>query len=120
MTTNPEGIGSPTPLPPELDRTPGADHRAEPVLTQSKAFWRTALQVGPLALLSIVVVLPEIIQEFVERFGEQLPEGFRAAMLGVAGALTLTASIIAWFMSNPKVLELTRRFAPFFALPTKK
>ena len=117
MSTEPtEGVGTPTPL----DRVEGPDHRAEaPILTQKKAFWRTFLQVGVPALLSLGLILPEVIGEFVERFGEQLPDGFRAAMLGIAGALTLVSSIIAWFMSNPKVLAWTTKYARFFALPTK-
>lgn len=120
MTENTEGVGTPTPQPPAADRVPGPDHRAaSPVLTQSKAFRRTFLQVGVPALVSLVLILPEIIGEFVERFGEQLPDGFRAAMLGIAGALTLAASIGAWFMSNPKVLAWTAKYARFFALPTK-
>jgi hypothetical protein len=103
-----------------LDRVDGPDHRAQaPVLTQSKAFWRTALQIGPAALLSLVLILPAIIQEFVDRFGAELPDGFRLWLLGVAGFLTFLASVTAWFMSNPKVLAWTRKWAPFFALPTK-
>jgi hypothetical protein len=121
MSTEPVGgVGAPTPLPPELDRTPGPDHRAaSPVLTQSKAFWRTALQIGPAALLSLCLILPEILEEFVQRFGTQLPDGLRLWLLGLAGTLTLLASISAWFMSNPKVLAWTAKYARFFALPTK-
>jgi hypothetical protein len=123
MSTEPtEGVGGPTPgqYDPALDRVDGPDHRAEaPVLTQSKAFWRTALQIGPAALVSLCLVLPEILEEFVERFGTQLPDGLRLWLLGLAGALTLVSSIIAWFMSNPKVLAWTTKYARFFALPTK-
>lgn len=119
-TENTGGVGSPTPLPPALDRTPGPDHRAlSPVLTQSKAFWRTFLQVGLPAIIGLVGVLPEVIGEFVEQFGYALPPGLRLWLLGFAGALTLLSSMAAWFMANPKVLDWTRKHARFFALPTK-
>ena len=116
MTENTEGVGAPTPL----DRVDGPDHRAEsPVLTQKKAFWRTFLQVGIPAIISFALILPEVIGEFVERFGYALPDGLRGALLGIAGAITLVSSMIAWFMANPKVLDWTRKHARFFALPTK-
>jgi hypothetical protein len=116
MTENTEGVGTPTPL----DRTEGPDHRAEPATTDpNKAFWRTALQVGPLALLALVGILPEVIQITVDGFGQHLPEGFRAQLLGYAVALTALSATIARIMASAKVLEFTRKYAPFFS-PTKK
>jgi hypothetical protein len=116
MTENTEGVGTPTPL----DRTEGPDHRAEPVTTApDKAFWRTALQVGPLAILALVGILPEVIQITVDGFGQHLPEGFRAQLLGYAVALTALSATIARIMASAKVLEFTRKYAPFFS-PTKK
>lgn len=109
------GVGAPTPTNP-----PGPDHRADaPVLTQAKAFWRTALQIGPAAVLSLVVILPEVLRGIVTQFGVSLPEGLRAGMLAVAGFLTLLSSITAYVMSNPRVLAWTAKYARFFALPTK-
>lgn len=103
--------------PPEI---PGPDHRAVVVqpTAPNKAFWRTALQVGPLALLAIVGVLPEIIQITVDGFGQHLPENFRAQLLGAALVLTAASATAARIMASAKVLELTRKYAPFFS-PTK-
>lgn len=96
---------------------PGPDHRAAPVATTdpNKAFWRTALQVGPPALLALVIILPEIIQITVDGFGQHLPEGFRVWLLGAAVTLTAAASTIAKIMANARVLELTAKHAPFFS-----
>jgi hypothetical protein len=116
MTENTEGVGVPTPL----DRTDGPDHRAEPVATEpNKAFWRTVLQVGPAAVLALVGILPEVIQEIVNGFGQHLPEGLRLWLLATAAALTAAAATIARVMALPRVIELTRKYAPFFS-PTKK
>jgi hypothetical protein len=117
MTEQTEGVGVPTPL----DRTDGPDHRAEPVneLTPAKAFWRTVLQVGPLALLALVGILPEIIQVTVEGFGQHLPENFRVLLLGIASAITLTAAWAARIMALPRVQDWFRTYAPFFSV-TKK
>jgi hypothetical protein len=111
-----EPVYDPTPA----SATPGPDHRAPDVVTTapSKAFWRTALQVGPVALLSLVVILPSIIQDVVDQFGAHLPENFRVWLTGFAAVLTLIASIIAHVMARPDVIAWTRKYVPFFA-PTK-
>jgi hypothetical protein len=101
------------------DTTPGPDHRAEPATTApNKAFWRTALQVGPLMLLALVGVLPEVIAITVEGFGQHLPEDFRLWLTGAAVALTAASATAARIMASAKVLEFTRKYAPFFS-PTK-
>lgn len=116
MSENAEGVGTPTPL----DRTEGPDHRAEPAATEpNKAFWRTVLQVGPAAVLALVGILPEVIQEVVAGFGQHLPDGFRAWLLAAAVTLTAFAATAARVMALPRVIELTRKYAPFFS-PTKK
>lgn len=117
MSENTEGVGTPTPL----DRTDGPDHRAEPVneLTPTKAFWRTVLQVGPLALLALVGILPEIIQVTVEGFGQHLPENFRVQLLGFATGITVLAAWAARVMAIPRVQEWLRTWAPFFSVQKK-
>lgn len=97
--------------------TPGPDHRADPMAATdpNKAFWRTALQVGPPALLGLAVVLPEVIQITVDGFGQHLPEGFRLWLLGAAVTLTAASSTIAKIMANARVLEWTAKHAPFFS-----
>jgi hypothetical protein len=114
---NIEGVGAPTPL----DRIDGPDHRAAPVneLTPTKAFWRTLLQVGPLALITLVGILPEVIQVTVDGFGQQLPENFRLGMLAFAGALTALSATTARVMAIPSVQEWLRTYAPFFSVAKK-
>lgn len=95
-----------------------ADHRAE-ATEPNKAFWRTVLQVGPAAVLALVGILPEVIQEVVHGFGQHLPEDFRVWLLGAAVTLTAFSATVARIMALPRVIELTREYAPFFS-PTKK
>ncbi len=110
MNENTEGVGTPTP-----HDIPGPDHRATPATEPNKAFWRTALQIGPMAILALVGVLPEIIQITVDGFGQHLPENFRVWLLGVAVLLTALSATLAKIMASARVLELTRKYAPFFS-----
>lgn len=98
---------------------PGPDHRAEPAPDSNKAFWRTALQVGPTAALALLVILPQVLQDILDNFGEQLPPGLYSVLVAITGALTLVAAIAAKVMANAKVIEWTRKYAPFFS-PSKK
>jgi hypothetical protein len=98
----------------------GPDHRAEPATDPNKAFWRTVLQVGPAALLGIVGILPEVIQVTIDGFGQHLPEGFRVWMLASAVTLTAFSATAARIMALPRVLELTRKYAPFFSTRSGK
>lgn len=101
--------------------TPGPDHLAvAPVLVKNKAFWRTALQVGPAAVLALVGILPAIIQDTVTGFGQNLPENFRLWLLGAAVTLTAVSATIARVMADPLVLAWFRTYAPFFSYPATK
>lgn len=95
---------------------PGPDHRAE---AKPNAFWRTLLQVGPAALLSLLVILPQVLQSVLDTFGGSLPAGLYAALAAVAGGLTLISAILAHLMARPDVQAWLARYAPFFAA-TKK
>jgi hypothetical protein len=101
-----------------IDR-PGPDHRAEPALNPNKAFWRTALQVGPLAAVSLLLILPEILQSIVDGFGRDLPPEVYGVLVSITGGITLVAAITAKVMANAKAIEWFRKYAPFFA-PDKK
>ena len=98
---------------------PGPDHRAEPATDPNKAFWRTALQVGPAAALGLLVILPQVLQDILDNFGEQLPPGLYSLLAATVVTLTLVSSIAARIMANAKVIEWTRKYVPFFS-PTKK
>lgn len=96
---------------------PGPDHRAEPTgaAAPNKAFWRTALQVGPATAVSLLLILPPVLQDILDNFGRQLPPEMYPVLVSVTGGVTLAASILARVMANPKVVEWTRAHASFFA-----
>lgn len=99
------------------DRTPGPDHRAE---TKPNApFWRTLLQVGPAAALSLLVILPEVLQSVLDGFGDSLPPGLYAALVAITAAVTLAAGILAKVMAHPAVQGWLAKYLPLFAA-TKK
>lgn len=95
-----------------------ADHRAE-VTTQARYPWqaviRTVVQVGIPAFLAFAALLPEIIQAILDQFGEQLPEGFRLWMLGVAALVTGVAAVIARIMALPRAIDFAHRYLPWLA-----
>lgn len=84
-----------------------------------KAFWRTALQVGPAAALGLLVILPSVLQSIVDGFGRELPPDIYQALVGITATLTLISAIIAKIMAHPGVIAWTRKYAPFFA-PEKR
>ena len=95
-----------------------ADHRAE-VTTQAQFPWqaviRTVVQVGIPAFLAFAALLPEIIQAVLDQFGEQLPEGFRLWMLGVAALVTGVAAVLARIMALPRAIDFAHRYIPWLA-----
>lgn len=96
--------------------TPGPDHRAVVVPTApAKAFWRTALQVGPAAAVSLLLILPSVLQDILDNFGRQLPPDLYPVLVSITAGVTLVASILARLMANARVIEWTRKYAPFFA-----
>jgi hypothetical protein len=94
---------------------PGPDHRAVAPTAPNKAFWRTVLQVGPTSLVALVGILPFVIQDIVDGFGQHLPDGLRLWLLGASVTLTAASATLAKIMANVKVIEWTRKYAPFFA-----
>lgn len=100
----------------DLDRVPGPDHRAE---AKPNAFWRTLLQVGPAAALSLLVILPQILQEVVDSFGDSLPAGLYGALVAITAGVTLVAGILAKIMAMPVVQGWLAKYVPLFAA-TKK
>lgn len=96
---------------------PGPDHRAEPTgaADPNKAFWRTALQVGPAAAVSLLLVLPQLLQSIVDGFGRQLPPDLYAYLVSITAGVTLAASLAAKIMANQPVIDWFKKYAPFFA-----
>lgn len=97
---------------------PGPDHRAEPA-GKPNAFWRTILQVGPAAAVSLLLILPQILQEILDAYGEALPPEVYAWLAGVTATVTLVAGILAKVMSMPRVQEWLAKYARFFAAEKK-
>jgi hypothetical protein len=96
--------------------TPGPDHRAVVVPTApNKAFWRTALQVGPAAALALLGILPPLLQSIVDGFGRELPPELYTYLVSITAGVTLVASIAAKIMANQPVIDWFKKYAPFFA-----
>lgn len=95
----------------------------QPVPTQAqypwKAFLRTALQVGPVALMALLGVLPVIINDFLETFRAQLPPEAYAWLAATAVTITLAAGFLARAMATLKAVEFFRKHLSAFA-PDKK
>ena len=68
-----------------------------------QASLRTAVQVGIPALITLVGVLPVIIQIILDELGEVMPDGVRVWLLGAAVVLTAVATAIARIMAVPAV-----------------
>jgi hypothetical protein len=92
---------------------------AQPAIAPVKAFWRTALQVGPVAALGLLVILPQLLQSILDGFGRQLPPGIYAVLVSVTAALTLIAAIAARVMADTRVITWFRTYAPFFSPDAK-
>jgi len=94
------------------------DHET-PVSTQAafpwRAFWRTALQVGPAALVGLVGILPGVIQTILDGFGRHLPPEMYAYLAAAAVVLTAVSATLAKIMARTDVIEWTRKYLPFFA-----
>lgn len=110
-----------TPMPAEgfePDRAPGPDHRAVP--EKPNAFWRTMLQVGPAAAVSLLLILPAILQDVLNAYGESMPPGLYAALAATTAGVTLVAGILAKLMARPDVQDWLAKYAPLFAATRKK
>lgn len=94
-----------------------ADHAATP--TQAVYPWRaairTALQTGIPAFLSALWLVPLVVQEIVDGFGQHLPEDFRLWLLGAAAVVTAASTVLARIMAIPGVVEWTKRYLPWLA-----
>ena len=84
-----------------------------------RATIRTALQAGIPAFVGLLLILPAIIQEVVDGFGQHLPDGFRLWLAGAAAVITALSATIARVMAIPGVIEWTRAYLPWLA-PDKK
>jgi hypothetical protein len=84
-----------------------------------KTFWRTVLQVGPVALAALLGVLPVIINDFLETFKEQLPPEVYAWLAAAALTITLAAAFLSRAMAALRAVEFFRKYLPAFA-PDKK
>lgn len=101
------------------------DHEAAtPLPTQAKypwkAFWRTALQVGLPAVLSLLGILPVIIQDILDNFGQHLPPAVYAWLAGAAVVITAASATLAKIMARVNVIAWTRKYLPFFAPDNKQ
>ncbi|RLP82999.1 hypothetical protein D9V34_07080 [Mycetocola lacteus] len=84
---------------------------------RNQRVWRTVLAVGIPAVISLVAIVPEIIQAILAEAGESLPAGVRTALLGVAAAITTVAAVISRIMAIPAVDRWLRTYTPFGSSP---
>lgn len=84
-------------------------------LEPRRAVLRTLVQVGIPAFLGLLILVPQIIQEIVDGFGQQLPDGLRLWLLAAAALITATSGVIARIMAIPGVIEWTRKYLSAFA-----
>lgn len=112
-----ESVELPAPVPAQ-DRIPGPDHSAAAVKPNAP-FWRTLLQVGPAAALGLLLILPAVLQDILDAFGQSLPPGLYAVLAGITAAVTLIAGILAKLMARPDVQGWLAKYLPLFAT-TKK
>ena len=85
----------------------------------NRATIRTALATGLPAFAAALWLLPAVIQEVVDGFGQHLPDSFRLWLLGAAAVITALSATITRVMAVPGVIEWTRRYLPWLA-PDKK
>lgn len=84
-----------------------------------RATLRTAVQVGIPAFLALLVIVPQIIQEVVDGFGQHLPDGLRLWLAGAAAVITAASATITRVMAIPGVIDWTRRYLPWLAPDAK-
>lgn len=75
-----------------------------------KASLRTLVQVGIPAFVTLVGVVPLIIQIILEEVGEQMPDGLRLWLVGAATLLTAVATALARIMAIPAVNAFLTRW----------
>lgn len=98
-----------------------ADHLATSTqaANPNRAALRTALQTAIPAFLGLLVIVPQIIQEVVDGFGQHMPDGLRLWLAGAAVAITALSATIARVMAIPGVIAWTRAYLPWLA-PDRK
>lgn len=83
-----------------------------------RAVLRTLISLLP-AIISGVLLLPELVQIVVESYGETLPPSFRGVLLAVSGFIVTTTLVMTRIMASVKVNEwLRKNFKP--AAPDNK
>lgn len=81
----------------------------------NRAALRTALQTALAAFPGLLIIVPLIIQEIVNGFGQVLPDSLRLWLLGAAAGIAAAAGVLARIMAIPGVIEWTRTYLPWFA-----
>lgn len=108
------GVEPPTPQAPTFRNRRNGGEPDKP-----NAFWRTVLQVGPAAALALLLILPQVLKDILDTFGQDLPPGIYAVLAAITTALTLIAAITAKVMARPDVQAWLAKYLPLFAA-TKK
>lgn len=83
------------------------------------AVGRTAVQVGLPSFALLGLVIPEIVDATLERFGASMPEEIRGWLLAAAAVTTGVSAIVARVMAIPGVNDWLREHAPALAPENK-
>ena len=75
----------------------------------NRAMVRTIFQVGVPTLITLLIVIPEIIEITLEEYGDALPGQIRMWLLSASGVIVATAAIITRVMAIPSVNDLLTR-----------
>jgi hypothetical protein len=86
-----------------------AKHLATQEQNPGRTTWRTIIQVAPSAIIGLVILLPLIIEEVLNGFGEQMPESMRLWLLGAAAFITALSATLARIMAIPAVNDWFRK-----------
>ena len=88
-------------------------HRATAEPSQVAYPWRSTLrtmvQVGIPTLVTLLLVVPEIIEILLDGYGESVPDGLRTWLLSASALIVATSGVLARVMAIPAVNSILER-----------
>ena len=99
-----------------------ADHVAPSTQAQHpwRAAIRTAVEVGIPAFVGLLGILPFIVQDILDNFGQHLPPAVYAWLAGAALVITAASATLAKIMARADAIAWTRKYLPWLAPDNKQ